>query len=220
MNKKKLIIFDLDGTLYEFEGGSYNGSPLSKQVRLNATKFLQNKLNLSEPEVKKHIDYIFDEQDNASLIIEKDFGINRYDYFKAVWDIPAAGMITFNPELKQILQTLSINNKLALVSDAPAVWVNNVLEELGVKQFFGENIFTGEGANRKHFGNSFKPILEKLQFTPQNCVSVGDQEATDIIPAKELGMKTVFVSKLGKGSEMADYNIVNIKEIINILGGN
>jgi FMN phosphatase YigB (HAD superfamily) len=48
---------------------------------------------------------------------------------------------------------------------------------------------------------------------------VGDQENTDIIPAKKLGINTIYINKNTK-SEFADVNLVDInnleKEIINL----
>ncbi len=43
------------------------------------------------------------------------------------------------------------------------------------------------------------------------CISVGDQEETDIIPAKLLGMKTIFIGE--KKSNISDYTIRDIFEL-------
>ena len=61
--KKKLLIFDLDGTLYELEGGSYNNSLLKKTVLANAKKYLINKLEIEESEAQKKLDSIINNYD-------------------------------------------------------------------------------------------------------------------------------------------------------------
>jgi len=92
--------------------------------------------------------------------------------------------------------------------------VENVLEELGVKDLFQGKTFTGDGDIRKVFGNAFEKIVEKFSLDPSDCISVGDQESTDILPAKKLGIKTVIV---GKRSDAADFEIKEIAEIENVL---
>ena len=44
MNKNKLIIFDLDGTLYKLDGGSFLNSKLNKKILKNVVKYIQKKL--------------------------------------------------------------------------------------------------------------------------------------------------------------------------------
>jgi len=100
---------------------------------------------------------------------------------------------------------------LALVSDAPQVWIKNVLKALSVQDIFRKSIFSGEGNRRKGFGNAFSSIMREYGVTPDDCIAVGDQEATDIIPAKKLGMKTILVNG-PKKSSIADLNIKSIYE--------
>lgn len=105
---------------------------------------------------------------------------------------------------------------LALISDAPRVWINRVLKELGIENIFKDKIFSGEGNTRKEFNNAFEKVIKILNIKPECCIVFGDQEKTDIIPAKKLGMKTVLVSREKKPTE-ADYSIRNILEIERLL---
>ncbi len=215
--KKKLLIFDLDGTLYELEGGSYNNSLLKKTVLANAKKYLINKLEIEESEAQKKLDSIINNYDeNISLGFEKKFNLDRYDYFNVVWNISANNIVKSDYDLHELLNPLTSNYNFALVSDAADIWINNVLEELKIKDLFVNNIFSGEGNRRKGFGNAFKNIITNLNIKPENCISIGDQEYSDIIPAQELGMKTIFVHPTKK-SEKADVNIKSIKELPQVI---
>lgn len=211
--QKKLIIFDLDGTLYELRGGSYRKSPLRQSVLKNAQKYVEAKLSRDAREARhilKNIQKQYGEQ--ISIGLEKEFGIDRYDYFNTVWDIPARTIVKKTANLRKTLLTLKKEYKLALASDAPRAWINNVLKELRIQDIFRNNIFSGEGNRRKGFGNTFPKIMRSLKTRPDNCISVGDQEQTDIIPAKKLGMYAVFVHRT-KHSPLADSCIKSIREL-------
>lgn len=214
MKKNKLIIFDLDGTLYLLRGGSFNKSPLKRTVIRNAENFISDKLLVNKAEVKKILKNIIKEYgEDISIGLEKKFHINRYEYFDTVWNIPARGIVQKQKNLRKSL--LNIRNRgyeLVLVSDAPIVWIANVLKELEISDIFVNKIFSGEGNKRKGFGNIFSLISRKLKILPKNCVVVGDQENTDVIPAKNLGMKTIFVYSARKSS-LADSNIKLISQL-------
>lgn len=212
--KKQLIIFDLDGTLYKFRGGSYKRSLLQKRVLDNAKKYIADKLRSDIAEAQKILTKIQKQYgEDTSIGLEKELGIDRYDYFNAVWDIPAHGIVKKERGLREALLALKREYNLVLLSDAPQVWINNALNELGLKDVFCDNIFSGEGNSRKGLGNAFSNIVKKLGTSPRSCVAIGDQESTDIIPAAKLGMRTIFVHRT-KRSKVAD---VNIKSIMRLL---
>ena len=102
--------------------------------------------------------------------------------------------------------------QLVLVSDAPRVWIKNVLKELQIQDIFCDNIFSGEGNLRKGLGNTFANIIHTLKILPRNCIAIGDQEHTDIAPAKKLGMYTIFIHRT-KRSPLADGCIISIREL-------
>ncbi len=130
----KLIIFDLDGTIYKLDGGSYKKSSLRRGVLRNAVKFIGERLSRSEVEAQNVLRTIkkkYGEQ--ISIGLEREFGIDRHDYFNTVWDIPARDLVTKKDSGRKILLALRREYEMALVSDAPRVWINNVLKELGIK---------------------------------------------------------------------------------------
>lgn len=207
----------MDGTLYKPKGGSFRNSGLLPLVFKNAAKYIADLKKISLEEGQKELNKIFKKyNEEISIAIEEEYGGNRYDYFNTVWDIPAKDFIEPNEGLKEILEKLKENYLLVVVSDAPTIWTTNVLKELGVYELFEDNIFTGEGDDRKIFGNGFQRVLDKLGVKAEDAVSIGDQEHTDILPAKNLGMTTIFI-----GSDVcasADYSINDISEVIKILG--
>lgn len=216
-NRGKLIIFDLDGTLYELPGGSYNKSPLRRRVLANAQVYIAAKLSKTKSEARSIFAVVqkkYGEQISTGL--EKDFGFSRYDYFNNVWDISTRGIVKKNKNLRKILLALRKTYNLALVSDAPQVWIRNVLTALSIQDIFRDSIFSGEGNRRKGFSNAFSNIIRSYKIRPADCIAVGDQEETDIIPAKKIGTKTIFVHR-SKHSRIADANIRTIRNLPAVL---
>lgn len=216
-NQRKIIIFDLDGTLYELRGGSFKKSPLQRSVLNNARNFIAEKLSKSKPDARRILSTIQKKYgEKISIGLEREFSLNRYNYFNTVWNIPARGIVNKEPGLRKTLLTLKKTYNLALVSDAPRVWIASVLKELRVQDLFRNNIFSGEGNRRKEFDNAFLSVIQTLKTRPCNCIAVGDQEKTDITPAKKLGMLSVFVNRK-KRSRVADANIKSIRELSEVL---
>lgn len=62
--------------------------------------------------------------------------------------------------------------------------------------------------------DGFHKLIELSNLPPEEIIYIGDREATDIIPAKELGIKTCLA---WKQSDVADYYFTNFEELLNIL---
>jgi FMN phosphatase YigB (HAD superfamily) len=213
---KQLIIFDMDGTLYKFEGGSFGNSGLKKRVLENAIKYISDKQGVSLDKGKQLLEDILKKYDEEiSIAVEKEFNGDRHEYFNTVWDIDAKEFIEENSKLKELLKKLKEKYILVVVSDAPAIWTENVLKELGVYELFEGNIFDGTGDERKVNGNGFDRVLKKFGLKGESIISIGDQVKTDIIPGNMLGMTTVFIGD--DVCEEASYSIKNIFEIESIL---
>jgi len=213
INNKKIIIFDMDGTLYEFKGDSFRNSGLYDIIIENTLLYISNKLKKTKIEAQEILNFILKKyKDSISIGLEKEYNINRYDYFNFVWDIDAKKYVKFDSIINSLLLKLQKNFDLVLLSDAPMIWISRILDYLEIREIFKNNIFSGEGDARKEFDNAFEKICETMNIEASVCIVVGDQEETDIAPAKKLGMNTVFVHS-DKRSFLADYNIKSIADI-------
>jgi len=190
---------------------------LKRYVQRNAIAYIASRLSKSRQEAKKILTGILVRYgEHISLGVEQEFGLDRNDYFQTVWDIPARLVVSKERKLRQSLLALKRRYRLAVVSDAPSVWIKNVLDELGISDIFRDNIFSGEGNERKGTQAAFPRIIKSLGLKPSQVISVGDQEDTDIIPAKNLGLVTVFVGR-SKKSRKADFNVSSIRELARLL---
>lgn len=214
MNKKnRLIIFDLDGTLYELDGGSFKDSSLRKEILKNVKDLITNRFSKDVTDAKKILQNIQEKYgEHLSIAFEKEFGMDRYEYFDEVWDIPARDIVKKTGNIKSILINLQKEFEMIILSDAPRVWIMNVLKELDIVDIFKNKIYSGEGDRRKGLNNAFSSIIKDLKFLPEHCIVVGDQENTDIIPAKKISMRAIFVNKKQSSPE-ADVSISSIAEL-------
>jgi len=113
MIKNKLIIFDLDGTLYKFKNGSFINSGLQKKVLKNALSYIQKKLKQSKSQAKNTLKIIQEEYgEDISIALEEKYGCSRQDYFNEVWNISAKGIIIGDKNIKNILLELAKENTL------------------------------------------------------------------------------------------------------------
>jgi HAD superfamily hydrolase (TIGR01509 family) len=205
----QLLIFDLDGTLYELEGGSYEESPLSDHVQSRKKEFFRKKLG--EDSVEETLSRLADRYgQDTSLAVENEYGVDRREYFDFVWDIDPEKII--NPR-GSIEEVMDLPYRKAVLTTSPNIWATRALDDLGISEEF-EYIQTGEADERKPKKSAYWKLLNKLEEEPEESIMIGDQENHDIIPANSIGISTVYI---GGSSAKADYEIDNLDELIDIL---
>lgn len=209
-------IFDLDGTLYRFDkgsGGSFVESRFYQDIKENAYLFLIKELEISRKQAVRTYEKIRNEfKGEVSLGLEKTFGIDRYRYFASTWNLLAQKYLEPNENLIPIME--QVKGRSVILTSAPLIWAKNALRFLGIDQYFEGAVFSGEGNIRKPNPEAFKQALVYFNCSPALVFSIGDQEKTDIIPAKSLGIKTIFV---GENSMEADYSLPSISELLPLL---
>lgn len=206
--KIKIILFDLDGTLYPLKNGSFLNSSIYKEMKTRTIDFLSSKISMNREEAKLTFEKILKNYNyQLSLGFEKEFNIPREEYFSYSWNIDPSKHIPNDGSTREVFSNLKDDFKLVIVSDAPLIWIEHVIEYFEIKEFISR-IFSGESNIRKVFGNRFSLLINKLDILPENVMMVGDSENEDIVPAKKIGMKTVYIGK--NKSSVADYSITNV----------
>lgn len=209
------FIFDLDGTLYNFDekvGLKYNESRFYSKIMENIYAFLEQRLNYNSEQIKETLE-IADKNYNKeySLYFEKKFNVPRYDYFEYCFNLDPNEFIKKNPELPKLFEQLQ--GDALILTAAPKAWASKALDFLELTPYVGDLLITGEPNIRKPNPEVFKQALNILKSKPNDTLSVGDQEHSDIIPAKQVGMKTAIIGK----SKFADYELKNTDEMIKLV---
>lgn len=90
------------------------------------------------------------------------------------------------------------------------------LEDWGLRQYFDVIVSSAEIGYAKPEREIFEKAFEMAGCTAEESVMVGDRLDNDMLPAKEIGMKTVWMkSGLAKyqTSEIADFQIQSLGEL-------
>lgn len=126
-------------------------------------------------------------------------------------------------DASKCLAVLSSRYKIGIIANQ-SLGTKERLEQHGVLQYIDLVIASAEEGVAKPDKKIFEIALEKGNCKPNNSVMVGDRIDNDIIPAKLLGMHTIWI-KQGFGQywnitedvEKADYVVHSLMDICNIL---
>ena len=105
----------------------------------------------------------------------------------------------------------------ALDSDAGLMGI--ALSRVNLRRYF-QYLFTSRELGFKKPDPAFyREILRTLQLKPEDCIAVGNDYEKDIVPAKSVGMHTVWFST-HPGSRVApcaDYSITTMDELVAVI---
>lgn len=128
------------------------------------------------------------------------------------------------PETKSCLERLRQKYNLGVIANQ-ALGLKERLEDWGILKCFNVVVSSAEEGIAKPDLEIFSCALSRAKCAPHEAIMVGDRLDNDIVPANQIGMKTVWI-KQGFGKyqipvtqeEEANYSIVNINELCSILG--
>lgn len=117
---------------------------------------------------------------------------------------------------KETLEELSLNKKLVLLTNSPKKDSEVILTKLGCSHFFTDKIFNGQKPiqTKQHI----QQIQEKYKLGYENILCIGDNAINEILPAQELGCKTLLIDphEISKPSD-ADVIVGNLSEMLSVL---
>lgn len=94
-----------------------------------------------------------------------------------------------------------------------------VLDKFDIRKYFNEIIVSADVGERKPFPKIFNIALNRLNIKAEEAAFVGDYYPYDIVGAKNVGMKTFWITSKDKSEkgEHADFLISEIGEILNYI---
>lgn len=217
--KPKLIIFDMDDCLVD-TWGALMPSLLKNSLKamiaagLNIEFFdeaLENftKINNKSKSGGEAIERFLNEIGADSSFLEagkKGFYDFDFDY-----------QIEALPGVKEILE--QANAYFALVTKGKLGSHMDKLAKAGIDEKIFKKIMVVSDYNK---GEYYQQILEELGYSSEDCFVCGDRYETDLIPAKKLGMKTVYTPR-GRGKLFppkegdVDFVINDFRELIPVV---
>ena len=124
------------------------------------------------------------------------------------------------PGVDGLLKNLANEYTLGLAANAPAS-VTDILEDLGVLRWFTYTDVSGSVGIKKPDQRFFETILANADTKASESVMIGDRLDNDIIPAKRIGMKTIWI-RWGRyrimeprtPDEMPDATVADLREVL------
>ena len=107
------------------------------------------------------------------------------------------------PGVPAALEYMASKSPLAIVSDTAlsgGVELRKVLENQGVLKHFSEFSFSDETGVAKPHPKAFTSVLESANAHPGDAMHIGDIERTDILGARNLGMRAILFTGDHKNS--------------------
>ena len=210
----KAVIFDIDNTMYDFDGANKTGLDA---ICVYAKEHFGMELEEARALVRKCMDIVMERTgDNCAawhnrLLRFQCFleEIGNTDYRKAMemyhvyWDAvlevmrPEPGLIPLLERLKQR------GVRLGIGSDMTAYIQYKKLEKLGVLQYLDFLVVSEEVSVEKPTPRFFDLCLKKAGCKPEECVFIGDSLEKDVEGPAKCGMLGTWYHPVGEIPEKA-----------------
>jgi len=210
----KHIWWDLDDTLYPYSENYHN------EKNSELIKEYAKLKNMSVNEAATNYTRDLNKYNSTSNLFSSVFSKPLVYSQKILNRIDRRKYITYNSELPQIFFDLQIRNpkiKHSIISNSTLDQIILSLKILRLKGSIFENIISSsEMGYPKPKKECFLEIIKVSNIPPNEILYIGDREKVDIIPAKNVGIKTVLLTNDDKQT-IADAKINSIGEIVTLL---
>ena len=203
LKKIKYWLFDLDNTLYSGDTKVFD------QVDKKMSKFISEKLKVSEEEAKKIQKNYFHEYNTTLNGMIKNHDIDATEFLEFVHDVNLDFL-----KKDEFLgnQINKLNGKKIIFTNGSKAHAANVTEKIGIDKLF-DGVFDIVDSNfyPKPSMEPYKKIIENYNIEPEYCIFFEDI-ARNLKPAHELGMKTVWIkNKEPWAAEYSDAEFINYR---------
>lgn len=211
MSPAPIWIFDLDNTLHD-------AAPhIFPHINRSMTAYVARTLRLTEEEASALRASYWHKYGATMLGMMRHHGTDPRDFLWHTHQFPdLERMVVSEPQLSGVLRRLP--GRKVVFSNAPAHYAEAVLRAMGVAQLF-DDVFAIERMRfrPKPGRQPFLQLVRALRTTPERCVMVEDS-AENLRTARQLGMKTVWISRLARNSAWVDLRLQSVIELPRKLG--
>ena len=210
----KYILFDLDDTLYPTSAG------LMTEISQRMSEYMVARIGISPAEVDRvrHDYWARYGTTLRGLYLERH--IDAQAFLDYVHDIDLAKYLQTDARLDAALAALP--QPKSIFTNASAKHAHNVLRALGVSPHFNE-IFDINyiGYESKPAPSAYDKVAQALPVPAHECLMI-DDTARNLVPAKALGMQTVWLDgndnpRAAEGSDAADFVIKSIYDVVGVV---
>ena len=143
-----------------------------------------------------------------------------YNVILPEWDNSLEKLFTATED---VVKHLSHRYKLGIIANQTP-GTQERIDNWGIGKYFDVVVASAEAGYAKPEQAIFNIALKKADCAPENAIMIGERLDNDIAPAKQLGMKTIWVRQelakyqnIDNENELPDYTVDDIADILNIL---
>jgi pyrimidine 5'-nucleotidase len=184
------LFFDLDDTLYPSTNGLWNN------IRQRMNEYMLEVLQIPPEQVSVIRRQYFEAYGTTLRGLQIHYQVDADDFLAYVHDLPVESIIAPDPELRRILQSLSLPKWI--FTNADTNHARRVLSVLGVSDCFNGVIdIRAMGFVCKPDPQAYRIALDRVgESAPERCVYL-DDAARNLAPAYGMGFFTILVSQDG-----------------------
>lgn len=126
------------------------------------------------------------------------------------------------PETVEVLKALKAKYKIGVIANQ-SLGTAARLQAWGILQFIDLVIASAEEGVSKPDPRIFEIALGRADCKAEHAVMIGDRIDNDVVPAKKMGMKTVWIRQGGGGlwqlqgpEQQPDFTVDNLGELVKI----
>jgi len=231
---KKVILFDLDNTLYDYEPVHQKAlkavySSAKKEIGITFKKF-NDLFKISKSEIHRELAGTASSHNRVlyfQRLIEKTLETLEPRITLRFYDIYWNTFLKNMGLKKGVLQTLKKLNKefkIIIVSDLTAYIQLKKISKLGLTPYVDFLVTSEEAGIEKPHPSIFLLALNKVDMLPAHAVMIGDNPKKDIEGANAVGIDTILITSRSKeyknipeDYKKPNYIIKEIPEILTIL---
>ncbi len=213
-----MIVFDLDDTLIDTSGCV---TPFKMKSVLELVE-KKNVLSKGVEEVEAELVELNQKSRSSSEalfeILKRYGALHLYDEALSLYTapLPADFAIQTTPMAKEVVQMLrSRGHLLAIVTGGKQSFQLEKLKKAGFELSMFSKIMIPEDSIKKP---CYEALLREFLVLPSQCAVVGDRIPMDLLPAKELGFRTVHMrwgrGLLWKKENWIDHSIRELSELL------
>jgi putative hydrolase of the HAD superfamily len=208
--KPRVVLFDLDNTLYPPECG------LLQHLDDRINEFIADRLGLALEETKALRRRYIQEYGTTLHGLKEEQGVPPAEYLSAVHDaVELEKFLTRDEELLAALAAIEIDK--VVFTNAPREYARRVMECLGLDEHFHVVIdLEFHDYNGKPFREAYERVIDHLRARPEECVLVEDTPR-NLSMAKELGMITILIGPAPERPEYVDYLLTHPAQVTDLL---
>jgi putative hydrolase of the HAD superfamily len=207
----RYALFDLYNTLYPADSGLWQS--IGARINLYLTERMGFPPEKAAVLRKRYL------ADFGTTLngLRHDYQIDPHDYLMFVHDLALERYLHPDPEVDAMLGRLPLTK--VIFTNADARHARRVLDVLGLTRHFSSiiDILSLDFINKPD-PRAYRHALEQLAASPAECMFI-DDTPTNLPPAHDLGILTVLISDQLAADSGIDYQIRDLRELEQLIGG-